>query len=76
MLETDLCMQEVLEGGMGSASEAEGGAEPGEMAGLQMDETVLMEVDVLLMPVLLLLLLVDEEEEDEEPVLDTAGGVN
>lgn len=51
----DRCMQEALDGGPGGS--ASGGAEagvngplPGEMAGLQMDETVLMEVEVLLRP--------------------------
>lgn len=66
-------MQEALEGGTGSERDEEGGAEPGDMAGLQMDETVPIEVDMLL--------LVEDEEEEEveeeaEPVLETAGGVN
>lgn len=72
MPETERCMQEVFEGATGSGRETEGGAEPGEMAGLQIEETVLIEVEVLLMPVLL----VEEEDEEEEPALETAGGVN
>lgn len=81
MLETERCMQEVLAGATGSGRETGGaGAEPGEIAGLQMEETVLMEVDVLLMPVLVPAPPppppVDELELDEEPALDTAGGVN
>lgn len=72
--EMERCMQEALEGGTGSERDEEGGgAEPGDMAGLQMDETVPIEVDMLL--------LVREEEEEEveeeaEPALETAGGVN
>lgn len=71
------CMQEALEGGPGSGSGATAGAGafPGEMAGLHMEETVLMEVEVLLSatgPAWL----VEEEEEEDEPVLETAGGVN
>lgn len=71
------CMQEALDGGPGSGrgATAGAGAFPGEMAGLQMEETVLMEVEVLLSaagPVWL----VEEDEEEEEPVLETAGGVN
>lgn len=71
------CMQEALEGGPGSGSGATAavGALPGEIAGLQMEDTVLMEVEVLLRaagPVWL----VDEDEEEDEPVLETAGGVN
>lgn len=70
-------MQEALEGGPGSGSGATagGGAFPGEMAGLQMEETVLMEVEVLLSatgPVWL----VEVDEEEDEPALETAGGVN
>lgn len=44
------CMQDALDGGPGSGSGATAGAGafPGEMAGLQMEETVLMEVEVLL----------------------------
>lgn len=71
MPETERCMQEVFEGATGSGRETDGGAEPGEMAGLQIEETVLIEVEVLLMPALLV-----EEEEEEEPALETAGGVN
>lgn len=70
-------MQEALEGGPGSGSGATAGAGafPGEMAGLHMEETVLMEVEVLLSatgPAWL----VEEDEDEDEPVLETAGGVN
>lgn len=46
----DRCIQEALEGGPGSGigATAGAGAFPGEIAGLQMEETVLMEVEVLL----------------------------
>ena len=71
------CMQDALDGGPGSGSGATAGAGafPGEMAGLQMEETVLMEVEVLLSaagPVWF----VEEDEDEDEPVLETAGGVN
>lgn len=70
------CIQEALEGGPGSGrgATAGAGAFPGEMAGLQIDETVLMEVEVLraVGPVWL----VEDDDDEEEPVLDTAGGVN
>lgn len=74
----DLCMQEALDGGPGSGSGATAGAGafPGEMAGLQMEETVLMEVEVLLLSAAGPVWLVEEDEEEDEPVLDTAGGVN
>lgn len=64
-------MQDAAGGATGSES-VDGGAEPGEMAGLQMEDTVPIEVDMLL------LVAEDDEEEDEEeePALDTAGGVN
>lgn len=67
------CIQEALEGGPGSGrgATAAAGAFPGEMAGLQMEDTVLMEVEVLRAGPLWLV-----EEEEEEPALDTAGGVN
>lgn len=70
-------MQEALEGGPGSGSGATAGAGafPGEMAGLQMEETVLMEVEVLLSATGTAWLVVEDEDEDE-PVLETAGGVN
>lgn len=44
------CIQEALEGGPGSGRGAAAGAGAfrGEIAGLQMEETVLMEVEVLL----------------------------
>lgn len=44
------CIQDALDGGPGSGSGATAGAGafPGEIAGLQMEETVLMEVEVLL----------------------------
>lgn len=73
VLETDRCMQDVLVGGRGSGM-ATGGTEPGEMeAGLQMDDTgLLMEVEVLLIPVLLEV----ELDEEDNPELDTVGGVN
>lgn len=72
--ETARCMQDAVVGGAVSCRVTDCWALPGEMeAGLQMEETgVLMEVEVLLMPVLLL----TELEDDEDPVLDTAGGVN
>lgn len=68
-------MQEVLEGGPGSGSGAEAGAGalPGEIAGLQMDDTVLMEVEVLLRAAAAWFV---EEEDEEEPALETTGGVN
>lgn len=67
------CIQEALEGGPGSGrgATAVAGAFPGEMAGLQMEDTVLIEVEVLRAGPLWLV-----EEEEEEPALDTAGGVN
>lgn len=70
-------MQEALDGGPGSGKGAAAGAGafPGEMAGLQMDDTVLMEVEVLLRAVGPVWFVEDDEEEDE-PVLETAGGVN
>lgn len=70
-------MQEALEGGPGSGrgATAGAGAFPGEMAGLQMEETVLMEVEVLLSATGTAWL-VEEDEDEDEPVLETAGGVN
>ena len=72
------CIQEALDGGPGSGSGATAGAGafPGEIAGLQMEETVLMEVEVLLSAAGPVWLLVEEDEDEEEPVLETAGGVN
>lgn len=80
------CIQDVLDGGPGSGSGATAGAGalPGEIAGLQMEETVLMEVEVLLSAAAaaaaaawpVWLVEEDEPEEEDEPVLETAGGVN
>lgn len=79
-------MQEPLEAEPGSASGAAaaacGALLPGEMAGLQMEETVLMEVAVLLLLVVLPSgsgppWLADDDDDDDEPLLLlTAGGVN